>query len=226
MAEGGHDPDETGTFDPNEGADERTPFIPHHSDEMEMKDRTSTPFSSTSKHRTHETSFIDGTPSGVMREREESQDKAAEMIKELFPNTDTSRYFAKIEKGVIYVKLKGIKNVWYPILSEDGDVLFDKGKKRLPKTLRNALGQDVFEKVAMDWEINEKVEERIRELRNHGLKELGTKLGQILPGMVGAIASFIFRTAGEVIGFLAKNAWLLVVGLVLLAVEQLKNKKK
>ena len=60
----------------------------------------------------------------------------------------------------------------------------------------------------------------------NGLKELGKKLGEILPGMIGAIASFIFRTAGEVIGFLAKNAWLLIVGLVLFAVEQLKNKKK
>ena len=37
----------------------------------------------------------------------------------------------------------------------------------------------------------------------NGLKELGKKLGEILPGMIGAIASFIFRTAGEVIGFLA-----------------------
>ena len=58
----------------------------------------------------------------------------------------------------------------------------------------------------------------------NGLKELGAKLGQILPGMVGAIASFLFRTAGEVIGFLAKNAWLLIVGLVVLAVEQFKKK--
>ena len=60
----------------------------------------------------------------------------------------------------------------------------------------------------------------------NGLKELGAKLGQILPGMVGAIASFLFRTAGEVIGFLAKNAWLLIVGLVVLAVEQFKKKAK
>ena len=59
----------------------------------------------------------------------------------------------------------------------------------------------------------------------NGLKELGKKLGEILPGMIGAIASFIFRTAGEVIGFLAKNAWLLVVGLVVLAVEQFKKKR-
>ena len=60
----------------------------------------------------------------------------------------------------------------------------------------------------------------------NGLKELGKKLGEILPGMIGAIASFIFRTAGEVIGFLAKNAWLLIVGLVVLAVEQLKKKSR
>ena len=60
----------------------------------------------------------------------------------------------------------------------------------------------------------------------NGLKELGKKLGEILPGMIGAIASFIFRTAGEVIGFLAKNAWLLVVGLLVLAVEQFKKKSK
>ena len=60
----------------------------------------------------------------------------------------------------------------------------------------------------------------------NGLKELGAKLGQILPGMVGAIASFLFRTAGEVIGFLAKNAWLLIVGLVVLAVEQFKKRSR
>ena len=60
----------------------------------------------------------------------------------------------------------------------------------------------------------------------NGLKDLGKKLEKILPGMVGAIASFIFKTAGEAIGFLAKNAWLLVVGAVILAMEQLKKKKK
>ena len=52
------------------------------------------------------------------------------------------------------------------------------------------------------------------------------KAGLTKVAMIGAIASFIFRTAGEVIGFLAKNAWLLVVGLVVLAVEQFKKKSK
>ena len=60
----------------------------------------------------------------------------------------------------------------------------------------------------------------------NGLKAIGKKLGEILPGMVGAIASFIFKTAGEAIGFLAKNAWLLIVGAIVYFVEQVKNKRK
>ena len=59
-----------------------------------------------------------------------------------------------------------------------------------------------------------------------GFKALGKKLGEILPGMIGAIASFIFKTAGEAIGFLAKNAWLLIVAVVVYFVEQVKNKQK
>ena len=48
-----------------------------------------------------------------------------------------------------------------------------------------------------------------------GLKDVGKKLGQILPGLVGAIASFIFKTAGEAIGFLAKNTYLLILAVVI-----------
>ena len=59
-----------------------------------------------------------------------------------------------------------------------------------------------------------------------GFKALGKKLGEILPGMIGAIASFIFKTAGEAIGFLANNAWLLIVAVVVYFVEQVKNKSK
>ena len=60
----------------------------------------------------------------------------------------------------------------------------------------------------------------------NGFKAIGKKLGEILPGMIGAIASFIFKTAGEAIGFLAKNAWLLIVAVVVYFVEQVKNKQK
>ena len=58
----------------------------------------------------------------------------------------------------------------------------------------------------------------------NGLKELGKKLGQILPGMVGAIVSFLFKAAGEAVGFLAKHAWLLIMLVVTFAVEQFKKK--
>lgn len=53
------------------------------------------------------------------------------------------------------------------------------------------------------------------------------KLIEILPGIVRAIVSFIFKTAGEVISFLGKNAWLLVVAVVAVyAVEKFKSKNK
>ena len=60
----------------------------------------------------------------------------------------------------------------------------------------------------------------------NSLKSLGKKLGQILPGMVGAIASFIFKTAGEVVSFVGKHAWLLIVGVVLLWLNKLRNALK
>ena len=41
-----------------------------------------------------------------------------------------------------------------------------------------------------------------------GLKTLGKKIAQILPGLIGTIVGFIFKTAGSVISFLGKNAWL------------------
>ena len=33
------------------------------------------------------------------------------------------------------------------------------------------------------------------------LKNIGKKIGEILPGMIGAIASFVFKTAGEAVWF-------------------------
>ena len=37
------------------------------------------------------------------------------------------------------------------------------------------------------------------------LKTIGKKIGEILPGMIGAIASFVFKTAGEAVGYLRKT---------------------
>ena len=56
------------------------------------------------------------------------------------------------------------------------------------------------------------------------LKTIGKKIGEILPGMVGAIARFVFKTAGEAVGFLAKHAWLLILAAVTIMIEKLKKK--
>ena len=55
------------------------------------------------------------------------------------------------------------------------------------------------------------------------LKNIGKKIGEILPGMIGAIASFVFKTAGEAVGFLAKNAWLLILAAVMFMIEKFKK---
>ena len=58
------------------------------------------------------------------------------------------------------------------------------------------------------------------------LKNIGKKIGEILPGMIGAIASFVFKTAGEAVGFLAKHAWLLILAAVTIMIEKLKKSLK
>ena len=60
----------------------------------------------------------------------------------------------------------------------------------------------------------------------NGLKELGKKIAGILPGLIGAIVSFIFKTAGSVISFLGKNAWLLILGVAVFTVEKFKKKNR
>ena len=321
MAEaGGYKPETTNPFDPHgddhdDGDEENIPLLPYEKGKPSHNyPWSSTPIQHTSTSAHHNPSFMpDNTPSGKLHTKEVYQDIAAEEIKENFPNTDTSKYFSKMgDDGTIYVKIKkGLKNIWHPIIDRDGEVIMGEGRKKFPKTLRDALGKTLGEIMTDRIVDNERAEERIKELQEqrenafpedwggfdaaiekeqeaieernqeneameeklslrqrikeifkkhgftafavvtaigvvigvivsnlkagltkvakgvgNGLKELGAKLGQILPGMVGAIASFLFRTAGEVIGFLAKNAWLLIVGLVVLAVEQFKKKSK
>ena len=57
------------------------------------------------------------------------------------------------------------------------------------------------------------------------LKNIGKKIGEILPGIIGAIASFVFKTAGEAVGFLAKNAWLLILAAVMFMIEKFKRNR-
>ena len=60
----------------------------------------------------------------------------------------------------------------------------------------------------------------------NGLKELGKKIAGILPGLIGAIVSFVFKTAGSVISFLGKNAWLLILGVAVFMVERFQKKNR
>ena len=59
----------------------------------------------------------------------------------------------------------------------------------------------------------------------NGLKELGKKIAGILPGLIGALVSFIFKIAGSVISFLGKNAWLLILGVAVFTVERIKKNR-
>ena len=59
-----------------------------------------------------------------------------------------------------------------------------------------------------------------------GLKELGKKIGSILPGLVGAIASFVFCAAGQAITFLGKNGWLLILFVAAFLIEKITKKRR
>ena len=58
-----------------------------------------------------------------------------------------------------------------------------------------------------------------------GLKDIGSKLASILPGLIGSIVSFLFKAAGQAIGFLAEHTWLLILGVVAFLVEKYIKKR-
>ena len=57
----------------------------------------------------------------------------------------------------------------------------------------------------------------------NGLKEIGKKLASNLPGMIGSIVSFLFKTVGQVIGFLAEHAWLIILDVIAFLVQSDKK---
>ena len=59
-----------------------------------------------------------------------------------------------------------------------------------------------------------------------GLKTIGQKLGSLLPGLIGSIASFIFKAAGQVFSFLAEHAWLLILAVVAFFMERLLKRRR
>ena len=58
------------------------------------------------------------------------------------------------------------------------------------------------------------------------LNDIGSKLASALPGFIGSIVSFLFKAAGQAIGFLAEHTWLLILAVVALLGEKYIKKRK
>ena len=56
----------------------------------------------------------------------------------------------------------------------------------------------------------------------NGLKTVGAKTANALPGLIGAIVSFLFKVAGSAIGFLAEHTWLLILAAVAFLFQKLR----
>ena len=168
MAEGGYDPETTNPFDPHgddhdDGDDdENIPLLPF-SKEKPPSHKYPTQNTSTSAH--HNPSFItDHTASDRLHTMEVFHDIGIEQIKEIFPNSDTSKYLTKMDDdGTIYVKIKEkdvtkrTNYIWHPIIDKDGEVIMGEGRKKFPKTLRDALGKDISEIVKDGVAKNKKI---------------------------------------------------------------------
>ena len=60
----------------------------------------------------------------------------------------------------------------------------------------------------------------------NGLKTVGAKAASALPGLIGAIVSFLFKTAGQAIGYLAEHTWLLILAAVVFIFEKYIQKRR
>ena len=59
----------------------------------------------------------------------------------------------------------------------------------------------------------------------NGLKTAGAKAASALPGLIGAIVSFLFKAAGSAIGFLAEHTWVLILAVVAFLFPKLMKKR-
>ena len=59
-----------------------------------------------------------------------------------------------------------------------------------------------------------------------GLKEIGAKLGSLLPGLIGQVAQFLFKTAAKAVGFLAEHTWLIILAVVAFVFEKYIKRRR
>lgn len=54
----------------------------------------------------------------------------------------------------------------------------------------------------------------------NGLKDTGSRVGSTLPGRIGAIVSVVFKTAGQVVSYLAEDTSPLILAVIAFVVEK------
>ena len=59
-----------------------------------------------------------------------------------------------------------------------------------------------------------------------GLKEIGAKLGSLLPGLIGQVAHFLFNTAVKAVGFLTEHTWLLILAAVVFIFDKCIKRRR
>ena len=59
-----------------------------------------------------------------------------------------------------------------------------------------------------------------------GFKNIGAKAASAIPGLLGAVASLLFKAAGSAIGFLAEHAWLLILTVVAFLFQKMTNARR
>ena len=59
----------------------------------------------------------------------------------------------------------------------------------------------------------------------NGLKTIRAKAASALPGLTGAIVSFLFKAAGNALGFLAEHTWILILAVVAFLFPKLMKKR-
>ena len=60
----------------------------------------------------------------------------------------------------------------------------------------------------------------------NSLKDIGSKVGSIFPGLIGLIVSFLFKTAGQAIGFFAEHTWVLIFAAVVFIFEKYFKRRR
>ena len=172
-----------------------------------------------------------GTPSeDIIRANEEKMTRREKKIDELNDSLETA---SENQREQIYANIEQQQNEISRLEAENERIEERMSLRDRVKLIFKKYGFTVFAVVsAVGLVIGVIVSNLQKGLTSLGkgvggaLKTIGKKIGEILPGMIGAIASFVFKTAGEAVGFLAKHAWLLILAAVTIMIEKLKKRNR